>query len=267
MFKIIKKEKIAENTYSLQIHAPKIAKSAKAGQFVIIQIDETGERIPLTIADYNKTSVTIIFLVIGHTTTKLSKLRKGQFVKDFVGPLGNPTEIEEFGDVCVVGGGLGIAATYPIVKEMSKKNNVIAIIGAKSKKHLFWLEKFEKVCDKLIICTDDGSIGQQGFVTTALKSYMRNNHLARVITVGPGIMMKSVSDLTKSRVRTVASLNPIIVDGIGMCGSCRITVAGETKFACVDGPEFNAHDVDWCEFLNRLNRFSKEEKHICRIRK
>ncbi|MFW5891043.1 MAG: sulfide/dihydroorotate dehydrogenase-like FAD/NAD-binding protein [bacterium] len=267
MYEILNREKIAENTYSLKVKAPKIAKKAKAGQFFILQIDEYGERIPLTIADYDSESITCIFLEIGHTTKLLKKLNKGDKIQDVAGPLGNPTEVEEFGTVCVVGGGLGIAALHPIARSLKKKGNeVISILGAKSENHLFWLEKFEKNSDGLVICTDDGSLGRKGFVTEALRDILRIKHVNRVITVGPGVMMKAISDLTRQRVKTIASLNPIIVDGIGMCGSCRVSVDKKIKFACVDGPEFDAHLIDWNEFLMRNNRFSEQENHICRIR-
>jgi len=260
MFKIAKKQKLAENTYLMEIAAPEIAKKAKAGQFIILRIDEKGERIPLTIADFNKKTITIVFLVVGKTTEQLANLRKGDYLLDFVGPLGNPSEIKEYGSVCLVGGGLGIAPIYPIGMALRKsKNRVIAIIGAKSRKHLFWEDKFRKIAHKLIICTDDGSKGVKGFVSSALKDFIDKERPNLVIAIGPPVMMKAVADITKSRVKTIASLNPIMIDGMGMCGGCRVIVEGRVRFACSDGPEFDAHKVDWNELMNRNKMYLEEE--------
>ena len=267
MFKITKKQKLAENTHLMEIEAPEIAKKAKAGQFIILRIDEKGERIPLTIADFSKTTVTIVFLVVGKTTQQLANLRKGDSLLDFVGPLGNPSRIEEYGTVCIIGGGLGIAPIYPIGTALKKaKNRIVTIIGAKTKKHLFWEDKFRKISDKLIICTDDGSKGVKGFVSKALKDYMEEERPNLVIAIGPPVMMKSVADITKDRVKTIASLNPIMIDGMGMCGGCRVIIDEEVKFACSDGPEFDAHKIDWDELISR-NRMYTEEEEQCKNQK
>ena len=270
MYQILKKEKLAENIYLMEIEAPDIAKKAKAGQFVILRIDENAERIPLTIVDAGKKAVTIIFQAVGRTTNDLAKLRKGNAIQDFTGPLGNPAHIREFGyegHVCLVGGGVGAAEVYPIAREMKKlKNRVTIIFGTKTKKLLFWEDKLKKVSNKLIICTDDGSKGKKGFVTNALKELMEKEHIDYVVAIGPTIMMKSVSKLTRDRIKTSVSLNPIMVDGVGMCGSCRVVIDGRVKFACVDGPEFNAHEVDWEELLNR-NRLYVDEEEACKCKK
>lgn len=263
MNKVVKKQKLAENTYLIEIEAPDIAKKAKPGQFVILRVNETGERIPLTIADYSKKTITLIFLVVGKTTEDLSKLRKKDFLLDLSGPLGNKSEIKEYGSVCLVGGGLGIAPIYPIAKALKKENEIVIIIGAKSKNHLFWEERFRKLTRKLMVCTDDGSKGKHGFVSKHLKKLMEERTFNLVIAIGPTLMMKSVSDLTKDRIKTRVSLNPLMVDGIGMCGGCRVVVDEHIKFACSDGPEFDAHKVDWDELINR-NRTYLDEEEICK---
>lgn len=266
MFSILKKQKVAENTYLMEIEAPDIAKKTKPGHFVILRIDKEGERIPLTIADYNRKTITIVFLVVGHTTEKLSNLRKGDSILDVTGPLGNPSLIKEYGTVCLVGGGLGIAPIYPITKALKKANNIITIIGAKSKNHLFWEDQFKKISDKMLVATDDGSRGFKGVVSEVLKKVMEKDKPNLVIAIGPPIMMKAVSAMTRQRIRTKVSLNPLMMDGLGMCGCCRVVVEGKTRFACVDGPEFNGHKVDWNELINR-NKFYEEEEHKCKIGK
>ena len=261
MFPITQKRKLAENTYLIELEAPEIAKRAKAGQFVVIRIDEKGERIPLTIADSSKKTITIVFLVAGKTTTNLSLLKGGDSLMDVVGPLGNPSKIQEYGNVVIIGGGLGIAPIYPIVQALKKaKNKVTAIIGAKSRNHLFWEDHFKKVCDKVLIATDDGSKGHKGFVSDILKELMQKERIDLVIAIGPPIMMKVVSDMTRNKIKTVCSLNPIMIDGMGMCGGCRVILNKEVKFACCDGPEFNAHHVDWSELMNRNRAYIEEEK-------
>ncbi|MBS3097587.1 sulfide/dihydroorotate dehydrogenase-like FAD/NAD-binding protein [Candidatus Woesearchaeota archaeon] len=261
MFKIVKKQKLAEDTFLMEIESPEIAKKAKAGQFIILRIDEKGERIPLTIADHSKRTITIVFLVVGETTKQLASLRKGDKLLDFVGPLGNPSDIKEYGTVCLVGGGLGIAPIYSIGKALKKsKNNIITIIGAKTKKHLFWEDRFKKISHKLIICTDDGSKGIKGFVSNALKNLMEEERINLVIAIGPPIMMKVISDITKDRIKTIASLNPIMIDGMGMCGVCRVIVDETVKFACSDGPEFDAHKIEWDELMNRNKMYAEEEQ-------
>jgi len=261
MYLITKKQKLAENTYLMQIEAPSIAKKAQPGQFVILKIDEKGERIPLTIADYDKKTITVIVLVVGRTTKLLSHLKKGDYLMDLLGPLGNKSEIKEYGTVCLVGGGVGIAPIYPIAKALKKaKNNIITIIGAKNKNLLFWEDRFNEISDKLIVCTDDGSKGRKGFVSDALKELINKEKPNRVIAVGPVIMMKVISDLTRSIVKTFVSLNPIMIDGIGMCGCCRVVVDDMIKFTCCDGPEFDGHMVDWDELINRNKTYTEEEK-------
>ncbi|MFH2028466.1 MAG: sulfide/dihydroorotate dehydrogenase-like FAD/NAD-binding protein [Nanoarchaeota archaeon] len=262
---ILKKQKLAENTYLMEIDAPDVAKKAQPGQFIILRIDEEGERIPLTIADFDKKVITLVFLVVGHTTERLSNLKKGDSLLDFVGPLGLPSLIKEYGNVCLVGGGLGIAPIYPIAKALKKaNNNIITILGAKSKSNLFWEDKFKEISDELLIATDDGSKGHKGFVSDLLKELMGRKKLDLAIAIGPPIMMKVVSDLTRQRIKTLVSLNPIMIDGMGMCGGCRVIIDGKTKFACVDGPEFNGHKVEWDELINR-NKFYHEEEHKCKL--
>ncbi|MFH1642702.1 MAG: sulfide/dihydroorotate dehydrogenase-like FAD/NAD-binding protein [Nanoarchaeota archaeon] len=265
MFSILRKQKLAENTFEMEVHAPEMAKKARPGQFVMLRIDETGERIPLTIADYSKSTITLVFLVVGYTTEKLSRLKKGDVLLDFVGPLGKPSLVKEYGTVCLIGGGLGIAPIYPIAKILKKAgNSVICILGAKSKVHLFWEDKFKEVSDKLLIATDDGSKGHKGFVSDILKDLINRKKPNLVIAIGPPIMMKVISQLTKGLIKTTVSLNPIMVDGMGMCGGCRVVIGENTKFACVDGPEFDGHKVDWNELMNR-NKFYEKEEHKCKL--
>jgi NAD(P)H-flavin reductase len=265
MFRILQKKKIAENTFLLEVLAKDVANKAKPGQFIILRINEKGERIPLTISDKTKKSIILVILKVGKTSEKLSKLKKGDTITDFIGPLGNPSKLDKFGNVCLVGGGLGIAPIYPIAKALKEKGNkVITILGAKSKKHLFWEDRFQKISDKMFICTDDGSKGIKGFVSKAFDKAIKKERLNRVICIGPPIMMKSIADISRRRVKTIVSLNPIMIDGIGMCGSCRVTIEGETKFACVDGPEFDAHDVDFETLIQRNTRYDniiQDKKH------
>ncbi len=262
MFKILQKKKLAENTFMLEVAAKDISRKAKPGQFIILRIDDKGERIPLTIADTTKNGIILVVLNVGHTSGKLSRLKKGDQILDFIGPLGNSSELEKFGNVCLIGGGLGIAPIYPIAKALKEKGNkIITLIGAKTKKHLFWEDRFKNISDKLIICTDDGSKGLKGFVTNALEPTLKKERLNRLICIGPPVMMRAVANMTKGRVKTIVSLNPIMIDGIGMCGSCRVTVDNETKFACVDGPEFDAHLVDFDSLINRNTRYDHIIKH------
>ena len=262
MHKIKEKKVLAEKTYLIKLFAPDIAKKAKPGNFVMLRIDEKGERIPLTIADHDFETITIIFLVVGRTTEDLSKLNEGDNILDVAGPLGNPIKIKNYGTVVFVAGGLGIAAIYPQLKALKKENRIISIIGARKKELLFLLGEIKQFSDKLIVCTDDGSYGKKGFVTDALKEIIDEEETDMVITIGPPVMMRAVSELTKGKVKTIASINSIMVDGIGMCGSCRVHVDNEIKFACVDGPEFDAHKVDWDELLKRNSKY-KEEEHEC----
>lgn len=262
---IITKREIAPGIISLVVDAPLIAKRAKAGQFVILMTDEKGERIPLTIADYDwgRGSIHIVFEVVGKTTDKLSRMKEGDELFSFVGPLGKPSEIGRYGAVVVVGGGMGIASVHPIARELKKAGNrVIAIIGARSKDFVIMEEEMRKASTALLITTDDGSYGRKGFVTVALEEVLRKERgVKKVWAVGPAPMMRAVSEATKPyRVETIVSLNAVMVDGTGMCGSCRVTVGGKMKFVCVDGPEFNGHLVDWPEFINRLARYGRQEK-------
>ena len=267
MNEILKKQKLAENIFSFKIKTKEIAKNAKPGHFVMLRINEQGERIPLTIADYDKKSITMVVQVVGKTTNELSKLKKGDKILDLVGPLGNPTEIVNYGTVCLIAGGCGCAEIYPIAKALKKKRNkIIVIFGARNKKLLFWEKEFKKISDELIICTDDGSKGKKGFVTDALRTLMRKKKLELVIAVGPIPMMKAVANLTKDLITTKVSLNSIMVDGIGMCGGCRVTVNNEVKFVCVDGPEFDAHKVDFDELMKRNNTYKEEENHTCKLK-
>lgn len=265
MQRITAKRKIAPGIISLEVEAPLIAKKAKPGQFIILMTDEKGERIPLTIADYDREKglVRTVFEVVGKTTEKLSRMKEGDELFSLVGPLGRPSKIDKYGTVVTVGGGTGIASVYPIARELKKAgNNVIAIIGAKTRDSLIMEEEMRKASTKLIITTDDGSYGKKGLVTEALEEVLRKGKDAKKVwAVGPAMMMKAVCDITRPyNVETIVSLNAIMVDGTGMCGTCRVTVGGETKFTCVDGPEFNGHIVDWPEFINRLNRYREQEK-------
>ncbi len=272
MHKIIKKKKMAENTNLFEIRAPVVAKKARSGQFVILRVDENGERIPMTIVDFDRDrgTITIVAQEIGKTTTQLGKLGAGDSIVDLVGPLGHPSEIMIFGTVVLIGGGTGIACIYPIARDMKKAGNkVISIIGARNKDLLFFREEIKSFSSEFYITTDDGSEGQKGFVSDVLKKIMNEKKVNRVITIGPVIMMKVVSELTEpSRIKTIVSLNPIMVDGTGMCGSCRVSVGGETKLACVDGPEFDGHKVDFNNLMLRNKMFCAEEKssmerHAC----
>ncbi len=265
MYKILEKETLAENIFLIKVEAAEVAERAQAGQFIILRIDEKGERIPLTIADSDENAITLVIQKVGKTTKDLDKLKVGDTILDFVGPLGNPTEIKEYGIVVCVGGGLGIAPIYPIARAlMYAGNKVITILGARTKDLLIWEDKLKAVSDELIVCTDDGSYGKKGFVTDALKELTEK--IDHVFAIGPPIMMKFVSKLTKEKnIPTTVSINSIMIDGMGMCGGCRITVGGETKFACVDGPDFDAHKIDWDEFITRNKTYEEEEDHVCKV--
>jgi NAD(P)H-flavin reductase len=264
-FNILEKRQIVPTIHQIIIEAPKIAGKARAGQFVILRIDESGERIPLTIADFDRENgtITIIFQEMGKTTKQLSKLQAGDSLLDFVGPLGNPSEIEPVGTVVCVGGGVGVAPIFPIARAHREAGNkVLTIIGSRNADLLLWEDKVRDVSDELYITTDDGSKGHHGFVTDILKQLMEGNkQISLVIAIGPPIMMRTVAGVTHPfGIRTMVSLNSIMVDGTGMCGSCRVLVGGETKFACVDGLEFNAHEVDFSLLMNRLMMYRTEEK-------
>jgi len=264
-FKILEKFQIVPTIHQMIIDAPKIARKAKAGQFIILKIDETGERIPLTIADFDreKGTVTTIFMEVGKTTKQLSTLSAGDSLQDFVGPLGNPSEIEPSDTVVCVGGGVGVAPIYPIARaHKAIGNKVISIIGARSAELLLWEDKMQEVSDELYITTDDGTKGHHGFVTDVLKKLLEGDEpISLVVSIGPAIMMRTVAGVTHPfGVKTIVSLNSIMVDGTGMCGACRVLVGNETKFACVDGPEFNAHEVDFTLLMNRLMMYRDEEQ-------
>lgn len=275
MFKILSKEELSPNVFAMDIEAPRVAKKAQAGQFIVLRVDEKGERIPLTIANFNRDTgvVNIVFQVIGASTMALAALNAGDSLLDFVGPLGKPSKIKKFnGTVVVVGGGIGVAPTLPIARAMKEAGNkVIAIMGAKTKDILIMEAEMQAVTDEIMITTDDGSRGIKGFVTYAVEElYKRGENISQVTAIGPVIMMKSVADVTrKLAIPTVVSLNPIMVDGTGMCGGCRVTVGEETKFACVDGPEFDGHLVDFKGLMSRQRMYRDleqiEKDHVCNI--
>jgi ferredoxin--NADP+ reductase len=265
MFQIIRREEMAEGTVILnEVEAPLIAKKAKPGQFVILKANEDGERIPLTMAetDPEKGTITIIYMVVGKSTALFRDLKVGDGYQDVIGPLGRPTHLEKLGTVVCVGGGTGIAVLHPITRALKEiGNNVIAIIGARNKELLIMEEHMRRASNTLHVCTDDGSYGVKGFVTEVLKDVLEKEDVRQVVAIGPVPMMKFVSKMTREYdVPTLVSLNPIMVDGTGMCGGCRVTVGGETKFACVDGPEFDGHLVDYDELMLRLQAYCEEEK-------
>ena len=265
MYKILLKQDLVPNIHLFKVAAPAVAKKAQPGQFVVIRIDEKGERIPLTIADWDEGegSVTIVFMEVGTTTHKLALLQTGDFITDFIGPLGLPTHIDKFGTVVCVAGGFAVATIMPIARAMrAKGNRVISIMGARNKSLIFWEEELRRVSDQLIVTTDDGSYARKGLVTEPLKELLEGDgKVDRVIAIGPSIMMKFCSKTTEPfGVKTVVSLNPIMVDGTGMCGCCRVSVGGETKFACVDGPDFDGHQVDWDLLFARQRIYLDEEK-------
>ena len=264
MFRIVKKEELTEVTTLMEVEAPRVARSIKPGQFVIVQPKERGERIPLTMveADPDRGTVTIVFQVVGKTTTELNTMVEGDHIAHFVGPLGLPTPIEKLGTVVMVGGGLGVAPIYPKVRAYKQAGNeVIAIIGARTKDLLILEKEMLDCCDELIVCTDDGSYGEKGFVTAPMERILKERKVDMVEIIGPVPLMKFGSQITKKYgVRTLVSLNPIMVDGTGMCGACRVTVGGETKFACVDGPDFDAHEVDFDELMARLKTYTDMEQ-------
>jgi ferredoxin--NADP+ reductase len=265
MFTIVRREEMSEGTVILnEIEAPMIARKAKPGQFVILKANETGERIPLTMAetDPDKGTITVIYMVVGKSTALFKTLLVGDGYQDVIGPLGKPTDVEKVGNVVCVGGGTGIAVLHPITRALKEiGNHVTSIIGARSKDLLILEEKMEIVSHELLITTDDGSYGRKGFVTDALRDVLDKGDTQLVVAIGPVPMMKFVSKLTKEYgVKTIVSLNPIMVDGTGMCGGCRVTVGGQTKFACVDGPEFDGHKVDYDELMLRLQAYCEDEK-------
>lgn len=265
MYKIVRREVLAEDSDLFEIYAPEIAKKAKAGQFVIIKINETGERIPLTLAgfDAKKGTITLVALRVGKTTHLLSTLKVEDEILDVVGPLGNPTEIDNYGRVICVGGGLGICTIITICKALKDAGNyVIGIIGARTKNLIIFEDKLRGICNELHISTDDGSYGHHGFVTDILKKLLdEDNPIDAIWAIGPAIMMKFVCKTTESyKIKTIVSLNPIMVDGTGMCGACRVEVDDKTKFTCVHGPEFDGHKVNWDLLLSRQQMYLNSEK-------
>lgn len=265
MFKIVKREEMAQGTVIMnEVEAPRIVAKAKPGQFVLLKANETGERIPLTISDINveKGTITIIYMVVGKSTAIFKSLQIGDGFQDVIGPLGKPTHIEKLGNVVCVGGGTGIAVLFPITRGLQNAGNkVTSIIGARNKDLLILEDKMKNVSDEFYVCTDDGSYGHKGFVTEVLKDVLDNNKIDLVVAIGPVPMMKFVSKITETyNVKTLVSLNPIMIDGTGMCGCCRVSVGGKTQFACVDGPEFDAHQVDFDGLINRLRAYEEDEK-------
>ncbi len=264
MYQIVSREDLAPRIHLFRVAAPFVARKALAGQFIILRIDEAGERIPLTIADYDRQegTVTVVFMEVGKTSAKLATLQAGSGLETFVGPLGLPTEVENIGTVCCVGGGFGTATIYPIARAMKEAGNrVISIIGFRSKELLFWEEKMRSVSNEIIVTTDDGTYGRKGLVTEPLKELCEAGKLNRVVAIGPIPMMKFVSRTTEPfGVPTIVSLNPVMVDGTGMCGACRVSVGGATRFVCVDGPDFDGHLVNWDELAARNQIYRENEK-------
>ncbi|MEN6479508.1 MAG: sulfide/dihydroorotate dehydrogenase-like FAD/NAD-binding protein [Anaerolineales bacterium] len=264
MYQILAKETLTPVTKLFVISAPEVARKAQAGQFVVLRVHEKGERVPLTIADFDREAGTITIVVqeIGKSTKMLGQLEPGAYLASFTGPLGRPTEIENYGTVILVGGGLGIAPIYPIARALRAAGNyVIGIIGARSVDLLFWEDEVRSVTDELIVGTDDGSYGRKGVVTEPLKEILASGRkIDRIWGIGPAIMMKFIALATQPfGVKTIVSLNSIMVDGTGMCGACRVSVGGRTYFACVDGPEFDGHQVDWDLLLSRQRMYRDRE--------
>lgn len=273
MFLISDKQNLAKDIIKITIDAPQISKKAKPGQFVVLLIDDKSERIPLTLADWDeqRQTITLIFQQIGQTTKKLGSLNVQDKIQHILGPLGHPTEVGNLGEVACVAGGVGVAEIYPVSRAFKQAGNqIIGIIGARSKDLLILENEMKGICQELLITTDDGSYGQKGFVTDILKELLsvieQSTHTKYpnlVYCIGPVMMMKAVSELTRSyKIKTVVSLNPIMVDATGMCGACRCSVAGETVFGCVDGPEFDGHKVDFNELAKRINLFKEQEEKV-----
>ncbi|MBQ3229881.1 MAG: sulfide/dihydroorotate dehydrogenase-like FAD/NAD-binding protein [Clostridia bacterium] len=266
MFKIVSKESLNPTVSRMVIEAPEIAKKAQPGQFIILRVDEEGERIPLTIADYDASAgtVTIIYQIVGATTKLLDSKSEGEYIQDFVGPLGKPTETEGIKKVAVIGGGVGCAIALPVAKKLHELGaEVHSVVGFRNKDLVILSDEFTACSDKYLIMTDDGSIGEKGLVTDALRKLIESGEkYDEVIAIGPLIMMKFVCKLTKEfGIKTTVSMNPIMIDGTGMCGGCRLTVGGKVKFACVDGPDFDGHEVDFDEAMERGSMYKEFERH------
>lgn len=271
MYKILKKRAISPQVDEIEVEAPHIAGHHQAGNFIVLRINQKGERIPLTIADSDreKGTITLLFQKIGKTTRALGKLKAGIIIRDIAGPLGHATPIKRYGHCVLVGGGIGAATIYPILKALkAKKNRVTSILGARTKELLAWEEKFGAASNDLIITTDDGSAGTKGIVTEPLKEVIESSNVKIIIAVGPIRMMQAVAELTRPyNIKTLVSLNPIMVEGTGMCGACRVNIAGITRFACIEGPEFDAHEVDFDELINRQGFYIEEEAQAMKASK
>ncbi len=270
MYQIVKKRSLNDTVTLMEVHAPHVAKKAEPGQFIIFRVDEKGERVPLTIAGYDreKGTVTIIFQKVGFSTRHLDEQPEGDFIRDFVGPLGEPSHLVGITRAAVVGGGLGVAIAYPQAKALFDSGaKVDGIMGFRNKALIILEDEMRAACENLYLMTDDGSNGNQGFVTDALKKQIEEGvKYDAVVAIGPLPMMKAVAELTRPfGIRTIVSMNPIMIDGTGMCGGCRVTVGGETKFACVDGPDFDGHLVDFDGAMARSRMYREEEQHFCRL--
>lgn len=264
-YRILSKIELCPNQYELKIEAPFVVRNAQAGQFIILRVDEEGERVPLTIADIDKEKgeLTIVYMAVGYSTKRLAQLNEGDEIADLVGPLGQPTHIKKYGTVVCLAGGYGAAPCYLIAKAFKDAGNkVYMIMGARNKDLIFWQDKMKGACSELFITTDDGTLGEKGFVTQVLERIMNSEKVNYAIAVGPMPMMRAVASMTRDKgIYTEASMNPIMVDGTGMCGACRVTVGGEVKFACVDGPDFDAHKIDFDEVINRTGLYKDQERH------
>lgn len=274
MYRIIERKDLASAIKLMTVEAPEIARKAEAGQFIILRLHQHGERIPLTIADFNRTNgtITIVFQVVGKSTEELAMLQENDYILNFVGPLGMPSELAQYGHVICIGGGVGIAPIYPIARSLQQAGNkVTSIIGARSRELLFFVKEMDKISEELHLVTDDGSGGRKGLVTDVIREIIQSGReINLVFAIGPVPMMSAVARLTKEHgIKTVVSLNPVMVDGTGMCGGCRVSVAGTSKFACVDGPDFDAHQVDFNQLQMRQRMFLQEEqkareyRHLC----
>ena len=265
MYEIVKKKELVTGIKMFEVEAPRISKKIQPGQFIVLKIDEKGERIPLTVFESypRKGTLSIIFQEVGKTTLHLGKLGEGDYIQNIMGPLGKPSGIEKHGNVVIVGGGVGTALAYPVAKALKKAgNNLTTVMGARTENLLILVDEMKGLSEDFYITTDDGSRGHHGFVTDILKKLIRERRkIDLVFAVGPTIMMKAVAEVTRNdKIKTMVSLNPIMLDATGMCGVCRVNVGGETKFACVDGPEFDAHEVDFDELMARLRTYIAEEK-------
>ncbi len=275
MNEVLRKERYSEHVFALAVAAPAVARKTRAGQFVIVRSHETAERIPLTIADFEPEAGELILVIqeVGKATRELARMEPGDTILDLAGPLGTPTHVERLGTVCCIGGGVGIAAVHPVARAFRQAgNHVVAIIGARSGDLVFWEDQMRAASDELIVTTDDGSYAAKGFVTDRLLEVIEHGQAPDLVfAVGPTVMMRAVAETTRPHaIHTVVSLNPIMVDGTGMCGGCRVTVGGHTKFACVDGPDFDAHQVDFENLLTRQRQYVHHEqcamrKHACNL--